>query len=692
MSASRPNLPKALRRALAALERRELARRLWMGIGKSLSLWVGLILALYALDRLLVLPKVVRLLLLFAAFLWGSRLTYRFLWLPLRKRPSQSDLARRYERTHPELQDCFSTAVDFANCVGNASPDLVAAATQQANSIAPDVAPRRAVQMRRARRSLWLGFASMAAFILSAVMAPSEGSIFLNRFTGGETPWPSATTLRLLAVHIQGQEEPLMPVEGLPGQFRLSLPAGSEPLIRIRAEGVIPERINLRGLKRPRPVRGSGGGLFRLRLAPIHESMQISFAGGDDDDGLPMLILSPVEAPRVLDWSWAVTPPTYTEEPAFSGHSHAIRAPAGSTCEIRFRTSPSGSQTWVVQGEMTSPIPPDSEGWLSHSFTLNEPGQLDIAVQGDHDFRDPRAASLTWEVIPDRPPLVRFLYPPTDWSLVPGGEIPLVMQVRDDRRLTEVHLQSLGEAPAAISIDLLPLSTAESAGGQNREGTIFLAQPVLSQETMTLRLQLSARDSAPRAELDSDSAYSKTTSPFWNLQTPESYERHFASRMSHIRVALEGALEISRALEENLPDSEARKEWRRLSRQFDTIIAQSESLFVERVFTPIDPLVAPTRTLLADLLRIGAPAPGAVGQALASSVTRPGGRSGMLAEIVLALVDLRQQPQAQWRGGLEAILETLLAWEDFQGAIDLLRELVQRQQNILIRTQEASGR
>jgi hypothetical protein len=64
----------------------------------------------------------------------------------------------------------------------------------------------------------------------------------------------------------------------------------------------------------------------------------------------------------------------------------------------------------------------------------------------------------------------------------------------------------------------------------------------------------------------------------------------------------------------------------------------------------------------------------------------------MLAEIVLALVDLRQQPQAQWRGGLEAILETLLAWEDFQGAIDLLRELVQRQQNILIRTQEASGR
>ena len=41
---------------------------------------------------------------------------------------------------------------------------------------------------------------------------------------------------------------------------------------------------------------------------------------------------------------------------------------------------------------------------------------------------------------------------------------------------------------------------------------------------------------------------------------------------------------------------------------------------------------------------------------------------------------------------LEAVLEDLLAWEDFQSAVDLLRGLLDRQRNLYLRTQEASGR
>ncbi len=686
---SKPKLPVAVRRALAALERRELARRLWLGIGKTAAIWVGFVLSLYLLDRLLALPFAMRALLGTAALGWGSTLTHQFLWRPLRKRPSKADLAKRYEHTHPELNDCFSTAVDFANDHGHASPDLVAATTRIAEIIAPSVRPHRAVSMGRARQSFWLGLSAVAVLTLSAILAPTESSIFFHRLAGGESPWPSATALRLLAVHIPGQEQPLLPIEVHPGQFQLSLPEGSEPLIRIRAEGVIPERVQLHGLTSPRAMRGSGGGLFRLRLAPIRQQTQLHFTGGDDTDGTPSLQLIPIQSPRVQNWAWSIHPPSYTGEPAFSGEGHVARAPIHSTCEIRFQTKPIDAQVWVVQGESLSPLEKGSDGFRKHSFSLTEAGRLDIAVQGEHDFRDPRAASLTWEVIPDRKPQVRFLYPPTAWSLVPGGEIPLVLEASDDRKLTAVQLTSLNDSIEPLSVDLL--STF-----QGSSGSAFIPQLVPESSNGVLRLQLSAKDSAPRHSADGGSVMSQTSSPIWDVLPPEIYEPHFASRMSQIRVALENALELARTLAEEPSDATPSKATlqmrRRLARQFDSVLAQAEALLIERIFTPIDPLVMPSRKLLGNLLLGGNPAPGAVADAFTSTSTRPGGRSGMLTEIVLALAVVRRQPEAQWIVGLESVLESLLAWEDFQGAVDLLRELVQRQQNLLLRTQEVSGR
>jgi hypothetical protein len=41
---------------------------------------------------------------------------------------------------------------------------------------------------------------------------------------------------------------------------------------------------------------------------------------------------------------------------------------------------------------------------------------------------------------------------------------------------------------------------------------------------------------------------------------------------------------------------------------------------------------------------------------------------------------------------LDRVLEILTVWEDYQSALNLLRDLIQRQREILLRTQEVSGR
>ena len=62
-----------------------------------------------------------------------------------------------------------------------------------------------------------------------------------------------------------------------------------------------------------------------------------------------------------------------------------------------------------------------------------------------------------------------------------------------------------------------------------------------------------------------------------------------------------------------------------------------------------------------------------------------------LREATLAMED--PVPAAEeLKTALEAVLEDLLAWEDFQSAVDLLRGLLDRQRNLYLRTQEASGR
>jgi hypothetical protein len=50
--------------------------------------------------------------------------------------------------------------------------------------------------------------------------------------------------------------------------------------------------------------------------------------------------------------------------------------------------------------------------------------------------------------------------------------------------------------------------------------------------------------------------------------------------------------------------------------------------------------------------------------------------------------DLRQ-PFKRLREEIDVILQTIVSWEDYQSAVNLLRQLLDRQRGLYLRTQEA---
>ena len=81
------------------------------GIGRLLRNAALLLVGLYALDRLLEPPVIVRLVLLAFALAVFALRAYRDLLSPLSTRPPRRDLAAIWESRNPQLGDRLATAV-----------------------------------------------------------------------------------------------------------------------------------------------------------------------------------------------------------------------------------------------------------------------------------------------------------------------------------------------------------------------------------------------------------------------------------------------------------------------------------------------------------------------------------------------------------------------------------------------------
>lgn len=695
------HLSEPLRRALQRLESRLFAVLLLYGAGLAAAALAGLLAALYLLDRVFDPPVAVRLVLEAAAAVFLALVAWRCLWRPLRRRPEARDLAALWERSHPGLRDRLATAVELPQAPAGTSAALLEMVAADAEGAATGLDPRRAVPAGRARRRALAGAGALGVLAGLAVLAPAEAGIFLQRLLGRDVAWPHDTALVLLAPHQEGGEPPALVSLGSES-YRAQAARGSVITVRVRAQGVVPDRALALGLGPARPMRPVGDGEFVLRLPPLQETLKLSFRAGDDDDGLPRLELVPGSAPVLVDWSVQVEPPAYTGYPAETSTMNEFHVPQGTRLLAHFRTdSPVARVAARALDGAEQELPALADGSYSLEQIAMGSGELLVSVTGADGFEDARAGVLRWQAQPDRPPRLEFQLPSDLWTTVDGGGVPVFLYASDEFGLAEVLL-STGPQAAPAPLALPP------AARELRHFQVLAPPPAGEQPEPSaaarFRLQAWARDNA-----QPESHASQTQSPWIEVVAPEVYDQRLSERMTQVRERVERLRDAAAQFEN--PEGRSPSEGplpraRRLRRDLEGLQGELERILVERLYTRLDRACEPSLERLLALFGQGPAPTGAVTTTLGGGVP-PLDRAGLLLNLSRAAGAAREGPAAsllqaateqrdpapdarELHAQLDAMLDILLAWEDFQSAVNLLRGLLERQSSLYLRTQEAS--
>lgn len=697
---SRLTLPPQVKHALRSLERRLFLVLFAFGCGRTLWRLCGLLVALYALDRLLEPPVAVRFVLeglALAVFLWWVR---GDLLRPLRRRPARRDLAAIYERHVPSLGDRLATTVAAAAGQAQGSPALLAIVADEAEERAGDLDPRPIVPTGRARRSLLNGAAAAALVLAGISFFPGEAAIFFQRASGQALAWPSATKLTLMPIYLEGASEPIALDQRGVEDFTVAVARGSVVSIRIRAQGEVPERVVAHGGEVPQTLLALGGGDFVLRLSPLQEEITLSFRGGDDDDNRPRLQLQVGDPPRLALWEITMTPPTYTGLAQEVGSMHELRALQGSQLQVRFLPDRATEEVQVSYLDGTPlALTQEEDGSYLANIVVATSGEVSLAMTGADGFRDDRATVLEWVAVPDLAPEPRILFPDERWLSVPGGSIPLALQAEDDYGLAELEL--VGAADASIPLQLeLPTRRFQQA--------LRLQAPTeLSAEGFgdaRFRFRFAAQDVA-----EPEASRREVSSPWVEVVPAVVEEQRLSERIVSLRGKVEGLRDRS-ALLASGSETASLQRTRRLVRDLESTLATTERLLLERLYSNLDRATDPWLARCDQLLSQGFPDAGQLTILFEDPLTAPPlDRAAMLLDLARALSLAKAGPgqdlllavqnqlpatasAAELQRQLDGILQILLSWEDFNSAIDMLRTLLERQRGLYLRTREASER
>ena len=689
-----------IRRLLAAFERRLLSLLLLYGTGRVLVSLTALLLALFALDRLFEPPAWFRLVLLAMAIYAVGKVAFRALLIPLRERPDATDLAALLERHHPGMRDLIATAVEVDQVHPGESAQLKEAAAQQAEKRLAEINLKATAPSGAARRSVLRGMGCMAVILALAWLRPVEAKIFFDRLLGGTTPWPKATELVLLSPYAAGEE---LDLEEITRElYRLQVAQGTALTLRVRAEGKVPDQVFASGPRGRRAMQALGDGEFVLRLPALDRDEEWTFAGGDDDDDIPKLQLAPGYAPLVNEWTVAVTPPSYTEQRPFESGASEFRVPQGSRLAVSFTLDLPAAEVSLraLDGERES-LTASEDGSYRFEQLADRSGELALELVSRDGFRNANAAVLRWQAEPDSKPSLRFLFPAGRWTTVTGGEIPLVLEASADYGLTELRLaedDSTESWEIALDGDRLrvlhderrtaPLPTAETFGADFR-----------------IRYTAEALDRASPLPQRGEAR-----TPWIEVLSLASFEEQLGERMVRVRERVEDLIDRLQPILDETAGTQIAPMARRIDRELEGLTLELEQALLERIYAGIDRGAGALQPTATQLVLAGAPAPGATVEAfeapglppildrsalllsLAGKLHSAGeGPARDLREAALALEDPLAAAQ-ELKAELEAVLEDLLAWEDFQSAVDLLRGLLDRQRSLYLRTQEASGR
>jgi hypothetical protein len=656
-----------------------LIERALRGLGLFILAICGIVAISVAFDFILRPPVSVRLAHTSVATLATFVLFYKFVIRPLRHRSSPSQLAAIIEENY-DLDDRLLTAVEISKQQSATSGSFLESVVNQAIADCNKLRPQKIFSL-----STPIYIFTSALFCISFLSAitfyfPIHSSVFAKRMLGNEISWPSQTKLVFVLENLDNGKN----IVSSPSPNHLVLHTSDPGSITIQARtlGKLPESVVLHGLNEAKSMIPIGGGDFSLQLPPLTRNTTLSLSGGDHHTDASSLQILIGDSPTLNNWQVKVVSPAYTKLPDEDSTEQELQVMRGSEISFSFDTSAELSEISATINDGETIELSDKN---SASFIAKSSGNLSIRLKNSDGFASYYPQQLSWQVRDDLAPQIDLLYPQRNLNVVSNGILPLAVNVSDD---FQIALLQLNDAEQNTLITK-PLASLEHRH--------FFALEVPKQSGS---IQIVAIDNqqphANQSQLQSSTFNLIDASEAEQLLTEEA--QALRRRLSNLREKLD--------LFAQLEKSVSAFEIKRMIDSLETALDQCEWLLTERVFSKLDDNPEEMVLSLQELLVIPIASGDVVDHFASTNASRLNGRSQNLWQLANALLvtlkypaeDLSQafkngsplKPHFEaLRDEVDVILESIISWEDYQSAVNLLRQLLDRQRGLYLRTQES---
>lgn len=176
------DFPPEIHSGLCALRKRIRIVQLWRGLLGTLSVAIGGLLVVAALDFLMApLSATVRAVLFFLWVLITLFAGFKLMIVPLSSKIPLIKLARWFEKQHPEVQERISTSLELSGRAEGISPELLSELSREAVGDIENLDPIQEVRSDRIRCFLWPAMALIVATLSLLMFYPKEMKRLLTR-------------------------------------------------------------------------------------------------------------------------------------------------------------------------------------------------------------------------------------------------------------------------------------------------------------------------------------------------------------------------------------------------------------------------------------------------------------------------------------------------------------------------------
>lgn len=686
-----PPLDATVAARLRALTRRLRLFVLVEGVAILVATVVAACLVQLALDYSLRLQLSMRAALLALLLATAGYILWRYVLRPARRGISTADVAALVERRFPQLSSVLISAVRFAQGEVGApdtnSPALVATVIARAGPDAAHLPFESTLDARRARRSAAGLVSTLIVALVLVAAAPQVAQRWLERnVLLRDVPWWQRTHL---VVEVEGDT--------------LTGARGDDIEVRARAEGVVPREVDFvyrtaSGRRARESMVAVGQDGFRFTIRRADEELTFYLEGGDDRTQEYRLVLA--ERPRVTATAMRIEPPAYAGlAPVDLGDGQrAARVLPGSSVTVWITTNKPVREARLMADRDVVATAESDEDRLRVAFlpTQTRTYHFELADELGLGNKDPVRLSI--RMLKDEAPGAMLKLPGVGDMVTPEAEVPIELEFTDDYGLQSAalsyRLSRDGAADEAISLP--------TPGERATAFATSIRWPVGSSGAAPgdlITLVARARDyddvSGPNEGVSADAVLRVVTRDelLAELMRREQELREDFARLVDLQERVRGDLLSALAEQGALADQAGRsaaflpleRRQRNIAASANVIRQQYEQVVLQRRINKVDVADEMQRiqegivTPLTELSRRDLPA---AADAMRRLVDRATPEDGAATD----------QQQAEILDAMRAILANMVEWQGYQEVVNMVRDILQAQQELQQETRKALER